>query len=52
LWLPVAGLLLLHGSLWGYQQEGLAWLVVGLALLGGVATVWGMARLLALLRKR
>jgi hypothetical protein len=51
-WLPVAGLLLLHISYQGYQHEGVTWLVAGLALLGAIATGWGMARLLALPRKR
>jgi hypothetical protein len=50
-WLPVAGLLLLQASFMGYQQAGLTWLVASLALLGAVATVGGLARLLALLRQ-
>jgi hypothetical protein len=50
-WLPVAGLLLLQVSFMGYRHEGLTWLVAGLALLGASATAWGMARLLALLRR-
>jgi hypothetical protein len=50
-WLPVAGLLLLQVSFMGYRQEGFTWLVAGLALLGTGTTAWGMARLLARLRR-
>ena len=46
-----AGLLLLQVSFMGYRHEGFTWLVTGLALLGAGATAWGMARLLALLRR-
>jgi hypothetical protein len=49
--LLAAGVLLLQASFMGYRQEGLTWLVASLALLGAVATVWGMAWLLALLRR-
>lgn len=51
LWLPVVSLLLLRVSFMGYQREGLTWLVAGLALLSAVGTVWGIGRLLALLRR-
>ena len=50
-WLPVAGILLLQVSYMGYRHEGLTWLVAGLALLGAGTTAWGVARLLAFLRR-
>jgi hypothetical protein len=50
--LLAAGLLLLYLSWRGYQREGLTGLVAGLALLGGVATAWAIARLRALLRRQ
>jgi hypothetical protein len=50
-WLLAAGILLLQVSFMEYRQEGLTWLVAGLALLGAGITAWGMARLLALLRR-
>lgn len=51
-WLLAAGILLLQVSFLEYRQQGLTWLVAGLALLGAGTTAWGVARLLALLRKR
>jgi hypothetical protein len=49
--LLAAGLLLLYLSWRGYQRKGLTGLVAGLALLGGVVTVWATTRLRTLLRR-
>jgi hypothetical protein len=49
--LLAAGLLLLQVSFMAYRQQGLTWLVAGLALLGAGTTAWGIARLLALPRR-
>jgi len=50
-WLLAAGLLLLQVSYMAYRHEGLTWLVASLALLGAGATVWGVAQVLALVRR-